>query len=206
MSTIRNPVGPQSPQVYWRRRLVLGLGLLAVIIVIVLIVVRPGAADGKDPGASTAPAASESSSPKPSDEPVVDAGPETPCRPQSVKIEAIADKTAYAAGVIPQLSLQLTNIGASPCTVNAGTTQQVFEVGSGEEAYWLSTDCQTEPVDAPVVLEPNTPLSTAPLAWDRTRSSPCDNSNTAVPAGDATYYFVVKLGELESEPVYFRLL
>lgn len=205
MSTIRNPVGPQSPQVYWRRRLVLGLGLLAVIIVIVLIVVRPGAAEDNGKDTSTPPAVSTSASPPASEEPV-DAGPETPCRTQNIKLEAIADKTAYAAGVIPQLSLQLTNIGATACTINAGTTQQAFEVGSGEEAYWLSTDCQTEPVDAPVVLEPNTPISTTPLTWDRTRSSPCDNSNTAVPAGDATYYFVVRLGELESEPVYFRLL
>ncbi|MFL0711298.1 MAG: hypothetical protein ACJLS2_00255 [Microcella pacifica] len=52
MSTLRNPVGPQPPQVYWRRRLVVGLGILAVIIIIILIVVRPGAGDtATDPGA-----------------------------------------------------------------------------------------------------------------------------------------------------------
>ena len=33
----RNPVGPQPPSVYWRGRLVLGLGWLAVIISVVLI-------------------------------------------------------------------------------------------------------------------------------------------------------------------------
>jgi hypothetical protein len=42
MSTIRNPVGPLPPQIYWRRRIVVGLGVLAVLIIIVLIIVRPG--------------------------------------------------------------------------------------------------------------------------------------------------------------------
>ena len=42
MSTIKHPVGPQSSKVYWRRRLVVGLGLLAVLVIILLIIVRPG--------------------------------------------------------------------------------------------------------------------------------------------------------------------
>ena len=37
MSTFKHPVGPQPSKVYWRRRLLVGLGILAVIVVIVLI-------------------------------------------------------------------------------------------------------------------------------------------------------------------------
>jgi hypothetical protein len=39
--------------------------------------------------------------------------------------------------------------------VNAGTTQQEFIVSSGADVYWSSRDCETEPVDAEVLLEPN---------------------------------------------------
>ena len=55
MSTTKHPVGPQASAVYRRRRLVVGLGLLAVLLIIVLIFVRPGS--GSDPAATPAPAA-----------------------------------------------------------------------------------------------------------------------------------------------------
>jgi len=48
MQSLRQPVGPLPPQVYWRRRLVVGIGLLAVILIVVLILVRPGAEQAGD--------------------------------------------------------------------------------------------------------------------------------------------------------------
>ncbi|MBF0672704.1 MAG: hypothetical protein IR160_08975 [Salinibacterium sp.] len=211
MSTLRNPVGPQPPQVYWRRRLMVLLGLVAVIVVIVLIVVRPGA-DASTPTATEEPSSSEQQTEgDASDErDTVNGEDETAddgtCKTQNLTIEAITDKDAYAGGELPQLTMRLTNIGTVPCILDVTPSKQVFEVGSGAEAYWTSSDCQAESEAIMVTLAPNEPQSTTPLSWDRTRSLPCDASTQPVPAGDATYHLQVRLGELESAKKTFRLL
>ncbi|TQL41956.1 hypothetical protein FB562_2543 [Homoserinimonas aerilata] len=200
MSTFRNPVGPQSPQVYWRRRLLLGLGILVVIIVVVLIIVRPGSGDDTpktDASNSQSPDASTTPSTQPSEQ-VQSEGDD--CKTSSLKLEAVTDKDVYGGGEQPQISMTVTNVGAVACMLNAGSTQQVLTITSGEETYWSSTDCQVNPVDAPILLEPNDPKSTPAIAWDRTRSSTstCEAERSAVPAGGASYHLSVKIGELAS--------
>jgi hypothetical protein len=202
MSTIKHPVGPQPSKVYWRRRLVVLLGLIAVLIVIVLIIVRPGGnADAQKADASDA--ASSSETPSSSDAPptaTADAG--APCAPQSVTVEAVTDAADYAADQQPALSLVVTNTGATACTLNVGTSAQVFTVKSGEDVYWTSTDCQTEASDAPFVLAPGEPVeSAAPILWDRTRSAPdtCDSSERdSAPAEGSSYHLSVSIDGIES--------
>lgn len=194
MSTIMNPVGPQPASVYWRRRIVVGLGLLAVIAIIVLIVFRPGGDD-----TATTP------SPEPS-EPAVTASddPSTTveeCDPLDILLEPITDSNTYAAGTQPQLSLRVTNVGTSKCSINLGTTQQEYRITSGSDSIWSSRDCQVDPVDAVRELDAEESLETPPIAWDRTRSSTstCDTTRSQVGAGGASYHLKVYLGDLESE-------
>jgi hypothetical protein len=192
MSTFRNPVGPQPSRVYWRRRLVVGLGLLAVVVIIVLIVARPGSGE---PEAKKA-----SASPTPTVEAVAPQKEGDPCAPASIKLEPITDKTSYAAGENPMISMKITNTSSVACTINAGSTLQELRITSGNELFWSSKDCQKEPVDAPVILQPNTPQATTPIPWDRTRSSAatCDKERNKVTAGGASYHLRVFLGELKS--------
>ncbi|MCC6376591.1 MAG: hypothetical protein IT191_06190, partial [Microbacteriaceae bacterium] len=151
------------------------------------------------------PNPSDTKQPKPSASQTVD--PSKACAPGVIKLTAATNKSNYAPGENPQLILTLTNEGAVPCTINAGTTKQVFTITSGSETYWKSTDCQQDPVDANVVLEPNIPQSTSPLTWDRTRSSAttCNSSRPAVPAGGASYHLNITLGDLASNDVQFLL-
>ena len=205
MSTIKRPVGPQASTVYRRRRLVVGLGVLAVLLIIILIVVRPGS--GGDPASTAAPAptggaADPASSADPAAAPA--------CDPAVVQVEAITDQGAYDAGDEPELSLSVTNTGSTPCALNAGTSTQVFTITSGADVYWTSTDCQTDPADAEVTLEPGVAVSTkTPLTWDRTRSSPetCEiTDREAVPGEGASYYLSVSVGGVESAgPTQFLL-
>lgn len=203
MSTLRTPVGPQPPQVYWRRRLMVLLGLVAVIVVIVLIVVRPGSGNEATPApdVSTSPSA-----PADAAEEEADTAEDGMCRTQNVIIEAVTDAEAYPGGSNPQIGMRLTNVGSTPCILDVTPSKQVYEIGSANEPYWLSSDCQQEADELMVTLEPNAAQSTALIPWDRTRSIPCDNSTQPVPAGDATYYLQVRLGELESAKLNFRLL
>jgi len=196
MSTFRNPVGPQSSNVYWRRRIVVGLALLAVIVIVLLLFFQPrGTSEPAPDPSETTP---QSQAPTTSDE---------ACAAGAVEVTAATDKSSYAAGENPQITLTLTNVGSAACTINAGTSQQEYLITSGEELYWSSTDCQTEATDAPVILDPNDPKSTAPIVWDRTRSSPttCEADRTKVPAGGASYHLNINLGELKSNDVQFIL-
>ncbi|MCU1505284.1 MAG: hypothetical protein QOG18_2750 [Microbacteriaceae bacterium] len=195
MSTLRNPVGPQSSKVYWRRRLLVGLGALAVIVIIVLIVSRPGSgATGKNPvnmpTTSVTPSVAAAAG-KASDA----------CAPANITLEAVTDQTSYAAGVNPKIAMKITNTGAGSCTINLGSTQQELIITSGTETIWDSKDCQTAAVDTPTVMTAGQSLTTPSIPWDRTRSSTttCATSRPAVTAGGASYHLSVKLGSITSK-------
>lgn len=197
MSTFRTPVGPQPSGVYWRRRLVVGLGLLAVIVIILLIIFQPRGTPQAGP--------SDTQSSAPSAEPTMSA--EEPCSPSVIDITAATDKNSYAPGENPQITLTVTNRGAAACTFNAGTSQQEYLITSGDELYWTSKHCQSGAEDAQVVLQPNKGVSTAPIMWDRTRSDPstCDATRPAVPGGGASYHLNINVGDLASNDVQFIL-
>ncbi|HEY8281017.1 MAG TPA: hypothetical protein VIG28_00940 [Leifsonia sp.] len=220
MSTFKHPVGPQPSRVYWRRRLLVGLGLIAVIVVIILILVRPGASDGApvpapsaSPTASTSPSASASSptsSPSASGTPAaasksspaaaVAAAPQ-PCDKGVVQVKPATDALSYAPGVLPKLSVSITNTGTTSCTIDAGTAQQVFTITSGSDTYWKSSDCQADKADAQVLLQPGKTISSqTPLQWDRTRSDPttCQQARPQVPAGGASYHLAVTVAGIAS--------
>ncbi|WP_348788898.1 hypothetical protein [Leifsonia sp. NPDC080035] len=200
MSTFKHPVGPQPSRVYWRRRLVLLIALLAVIVVIVLIVVRPGSSNGETPKPVTTssgkPTAAATNIPTTS---ASASGQD--CDPASVKVGAVTDASTYSAGQLPQLSVSITNTGTTACKIDAGTAQQVFTITSGTEVYWKSTDCQSEKVDAEVLLQPGKTISSqTPITWDRTRSDPatCQGKREQVPAGGASYHLETSVAGIAS--------
>lgn len=178
------------------------LGLIAVVVAVVLIIVRPGGAQG-EPDKNGAP---ESSAPAASPATTIPteavAADGDPCSPEQITVEPITDKTVYEAGEQPQLSVTITNTGRNVCVLNAGTGAQVFTVTSGEEQYWVSTDCQSDQVDAEVSLTPGTPVSSAaPIVWDRTRSAPdtCEGARETVPAGGASYHLSVSVDGFQND-------
>lgn len=215
MSTFKNPVGPQSNKVYWRRRLIVGLGLIAVIVVIVLIVVRPGSSAGQPNDTSDGSDAQSTSSAPPTDAanptiiPTEQAEAEgKACKAGDIRVTAITDHDHYAPGENPQLQLSIMNAGSKACVWNVGTSKQVYTITSGEETYWLSTDCQTDAVDAAMTLKPGVPVgSAAPITWDRTRSSAdtCDSARDPVTAGGASYHLTVEVDGAKSESKQFIL-
>ena len=112
----------------------------------------------------------------------------------------ITDAASYAAGVQPQLSMSITNSGASACTFDVGTDAQVYVITSGSDQIWNSKDCQKTPTPNKQVLEPSKPVSTTPFAWDRTRSSTttCTGTRPEVTAGGASYHLAVQVGDAKS--------
>ena len=212
MSSLTNPRGPERPAVYWRRRLIVFGVLLAVIVLVIVLIVRLASGPGTEntaatstptPTATPAPTpAPEASTAAPIDEAATtDPGSAAACTADQIRVEAVVNGTSFAADELPQLSLSVTNTGSAACMMNAGTSQQVFTVSSGEEPYWTSTDCQTAPSDQQVLLEPGkTVSSNPPITWDRTRSAPdtCDQPRDPVPAGGASYHLNTSIGGFAS--------
>lgn len=225
MSSLRHPVGPEKPVVYWRRRaLVLG-ALLVVVLVVVLIVVgrgsgatsaapsasaSAGAASG--PGASSAgsagsgsgssrsaaskPAASASAS---ASKPAAADG--STCTKDQIVLTPVLDKSAYGPTEDPKIAMSIKNSGTNSCHLDLGSAQQVLTISSGQEQYWSSKDCQTGGTNQDVTIKSGQTLTTPAIAWDRTRSSTstCDSSRPAVTAGGASYHLQVAVGNIESK-------
>lgn len=203
-----------SPAVYRRRRLALILGIVLIAALVWLLIAQPwrGAADAEpvanpssSPSATTpapTPTATEpTETGNPGDalpEETADAPLEAvACATGAVSVEPLTDKESYAAGESPQISIRLTNTSASPCTINVGTTQQVYTVTSGGDTWWRSTDCQSEPSDMVVTLDAGQVVESAtPVTWDRTRSSvdTCDGDRPQAPGSGASYHVQVSIG------------
>ncbi|MET0844422.1 MAG: hypothetical protein ABWY23_11265 [Mycetocola sp.] len=189
--------GREPRSVYVRRRLWVLAGLVAVIAIIALVIWKPGSTSGAEPDPSPVTKSTSSPSPTPSASP----GEAGECADDAVVVEALTDKSNYVAGELPQLSRRITNTRDSACSINVGTAAQVFTITSGTDTYWTSTDCQVEPADAIVELAAEQSVeSTAPIAWDRTRSSPstCEGDRPAVPAAGASYHLSTSVDGVES--------
>lgn len=191
-----------SPAVYRRRRLVVLLGSLAILTAIVLIIVRPGQATPKPVVTETAvakPTPTVVASPTPT--PTVDVTDYKECTTKNLVVNPVVDSVDYPAGVNPNISLTIQNTGSTACFYNVGTSQQVLTITSGAETYWMSTDCQTESSDTVAILEPGVVYPSAPVVWERVRSSPdtCGGERPVVPAGGASYYLTAKVGDVTSK-------
>lgn len=204
----------RTAAVYRRRRLAVLLALVVVIAVVAAgawaLIARPWEqAPQPDPTPTTAQTTTpESDSPTPTatEESPTPSASETPgiaaCEAADIEVFAVTDADTYAPDQLPQLSISLTNKGATDCTIDVGTATQRYEVTSGNDLWWRSTDCQVESSSMIVTLTAGqTVPSATPLPWDRTRSSTttCDDPNRErAPAGGASYHVAVSIGGFDS--------
>jgi hypothetical protein len=218
MSSLRKPVGPQPPSVYWRRRALVGGAILLVIVVIVLIVVgRGGGASSAAPTTSASasnakPSKSASASPSSSagsttaatapatTAPTASAKDGSTCAKGQITLKPITDATTYGPTQEPKISMSITNTGSSSCHMDLGSAQQVLTITSGSETYWTSKDCQTGGTNQDIAIKAGQTLTTPAITWDRTRSSTttCDSSRASVTAGGASYHLQVSVGNISS--------
>ena len=124
-------------------------------------------------------------------------------------VQPVTSADSFTGDQKPQFSIELTNNGPD-CTLNVGTSAQSFTVTSGDDVWWRSTDCQSEPSDMIVLVTAGqTVTSAAPLEWDRTRSAvgTCgDTTRPVAPGGGASYHLSVEIGGIAStEPKQFLL-
>ena len=183
---------------YWRRRLVVGLGLLAVIIVIVLIVVGPGASKGQPSVAKTPTPSAAAEKPA--------AGPKA-CDKEVIEIVAVTNKAGFDADDKPELALSIENTGSVACTFAVGADVQEYSITTGDQLVWNSTHCQAAAQPVTVELEPGKKLEAQPIIWDRTISSKstCEGDRPKAKAGGASYHLTVTVAKAKSKSQQFVL-
>ncbi|WP_214467893.1 hypothetical protein [Microbacterium flavescens] len=223
--TGETPRRRHSPAVYRRRRIAVLIAVLVVAGLIWLLVAQPwrgNASEGAAPqtektqeGAGSLPVPTAGATPaktptgkastdettggKATPKPTPSGTPAAePCVGSDIAVEAVTSQDAYSNDQVPSFSIRLTNEGDADCTLNVGTSGQVFTVTSGSDTWWRSTDCQSEPSDMVVLLTAGQTVSSAsPLTWDRTRSAvgTCDDeTRPRAPGGGASYHLAVEIG------------
>lgn len=204
------PPGRPSAAVYRRRRLVFGVGALAIILALVLLIVRPGSGTPTATPSATptlpvpTASASLSATPPPTAK-TIDVSKLTTCDPELMEITPLVDgvsSQAYGPSAKPALSFSIKYTGTTECYYNVGTNAQVFTITSGAETYWKSTDCQSGASETLAIFKPGQTEKSAPFAWNRTLSpsrqgGTCDAQSPVVPK-PASYNLKVSVGAANS--------
>ncbi|GAB2690558.1 hypothetical protein [Thalassiella azotivora] len=222
MNRVLRPVGPEESSVYWRRR-ALALVLLVALVLGGWFLVRavagddtpdgaPTAQDGEPQGSATDDAVDDAGDEAGDAEPGAGAGeepaPETtpevpPCEPATLQVTATADATTYPEGVQPTLGMRIRNVGDAECTVDAGSAALELLVVSGADRIWSSDDCQEDSVNDVQVVPPGAELVSS-VQWPRQRSAPGCPADLPQPR-PGTYQLTGRAGEITSEPLAFDL-
>jgi hypothetical protein len=203
MSNWRNPVGPKGRNVYVRRRLLVLLGVVALVVAVVLIIMRPGSSGGAA-GARDVEVPDDLVEVEQQDQAQGD-GEEDPdelqaCAPGRLVVTPIMDSANYGPEDQPMMSLSVENTGDEECSADLGTAGMLFEITSGTDQIWRSSDCQANPDHRAVILPPGEPLVTEGIPWNRERSSPetCELEREPVPGGGASYHLRVTAAGVQS--------
>lgn len=197
MSTVRRPVGPLPPQVYWTRRLMV-LGALVVVVALLwaMLAGGGGTAAADDDADGTAEESGEAGGDG------ATSGART-CTAEDLTLAVTADARAYPEGATPVFTVTIRNAGETSCVVDAGDASRELLITSGSDRIWSSTDCPPEDAERALLLPAGT-TDEATVTWSRERSDAACTEGLPTPR-PGTYRAVVTLVGAESEPVVFDL-
>ena len=198
MTGVVHPVGPEEPQVYWRRRLMIGLAALVTLIVII-----SSFTSGDDPvpvAASAAPtaeavvAAPESSpaptavvaSPtpevlQPTAQPTVPAVAEGECSDADTSIRVVIDRETTAVGEGVHINMIVKNISATPCKRDVGSGANEVTVISGPALIWSTDHCNPNTDKDLVELAPGQEWNVKVVWIGKQTATGCKVTNMADP-------------------------
>lgn len=211
MSNPRNSRGPRrpqqlSPEVYRRRRIVVGAILAILLALVIWIIVSIANFIGGF--------FNHSSDAKPSASASVSANPNAACPTGAVTVIAgignasLQSSNSFAANESPYLWFQLTNNSSSPCTFDAGSAVSFYKITSGSTLVWDSHQCdRSQDASTPVVLQPGVTVSSQPSAWMKVFSSAtgCSTGQKSVPTKGASYHLTATVNGVTSSDVQFML-
>jgi hypothetical protein len=195
------PVGPLPAAVYWRRRAVALLAVVALVAVLGWLLGRVGGGDGDVlAGPAPTPSASQAAPSTPAATPA----PVAACGDDVLEVEATAQAANAPVGAGTRLQLTVRNTGAVPCTRALGQGAVELVVTSGDDRVWSSDDCAPGGDEGVVELAPGQ-VQTARATWSGTRSAAgCPPDQPVAQPG--TYRVTARVGELRVPGQVFRVV
>lgn len=216
-----NPVGPEEPSVYWRRRAAVGVALL-VVIWFAWWLVQAAFGDSGEPtaqepsaspsfGLSMSPSADPGPSatePSASLAPSVSASPSpsataATCKDSNIAVSASTASSSTGVGEGLALTMSVTNTGSAACSRDVGAGANEMRITSGSVLVWSSDFCNTSSAKDKEQLDAGEAFTTS-VTWPGTvteKGCP-DNQPLGQPG---TYNVVARNGSVESEPVTFTV-
>ncbi|HTL24248.1 MAG TPA: hypothetical protein VL281_09485 [Mycobacteriales bacterium] len=199
---VLHPVGPLPASTYWRRRLVLLVGI--VVLVLLLRSCVGGGAKPVSHGSTPTPTptASASSHPSPTATPTRAAGP-LACPDTSLTLTAVPGTPTAPAGSTVRFTLTVRNTGSVACRRDLGGGALEVLVYSGTDRIWSSDDCSTDKGRSVQTLAAGGSLEST-VSWAGKRSAAgCPKDEPVARRG--TYTVRARLGTLRSGRSVFRL-
>lgn len=213
MTGVVHPVGPEEPQVYWRRRLMFGL---AALVTLFAIISSFTGGDNPDPAAATVAPSSEAivTSPTPS-MPAASPTPETiqptaqPTVPAvadgecsdadtSVRVEVDRETTAVGEGV--HINMIVKNISSKTCKRDVGSGANEVTVISGPALIWSTDHCNPNTDKELVELAPGQEWNVKVVWIGKQTAKGCKVRNMAEPGA---YWAHGRNASLNSDGVKF---
>jgi hypothetical protein len=226
---MRLTVGPLSPAVYWRRRVV----VLGAILLFVLVLVYSCAGSGRQPADPKAavpggspqstPSATvltpQTGAPSPTGSPSAAASAQasaasTPtgtagqpaagsggdCPDTEIQLTAIPAQTTAAPGAAVELTLQVKNTSNRACSRDLGSLQQELYLKLGAQKVWSSDTCSNGRDSDVKSLAPNI-VHEYRISWNGRDSTRCSGGVASGPVpSSGQYQLFARLGSKLSEP------
>ena len=194
-----HPVGPEDPQVYWRRRLVIGLATL-----VTLIVIFSSLSGGEDPVA-TAATTSTSPSPEavvttpestpapgvvlspipavlqPTAQPTVPLVADGECSDADTSIRVVVDRETTAVGEGVHINMIVKNISTKTCKRDVGSGANEVTVISGPALIWSTDHCNPKTDKDLVELAPGQEWNVKVVWIGKQTATGCKVTNVAEP-------------------------
>ncbi len=198
MRGFRYPIGPEEPETYWGRRVLVLVAFLAVVGLFIWIVNLVFGGD-KDQEASPATSQSSRGVPLPSMDPSAkttgkapgdpgaeptpeSTGPVPECDPATVKVSLRAETPAKINTDVV-LDVALTNATPDACTIDLAKVPFELKISSGDDRIWSTLDCPTGAPAGVLTLKSVEP-QTFQITWTTKRSAAsCVLSDEDLPAG-----------------------
>ncbi len=179
------PIGPESPSIYWVRRAALLVIVLLILFGIVWVIRAVfGSTSVETPVAEPAVAVTESVTPESELTPLTPVTTDPiDCVDLAILVEATTDSSTYKVGKEPVLSLTIENVGSVACLRDVGPKANELEVKSGGYHVWSSDDCSSNNKTKIVTLEPGDKVAST-ITWSGLLSEPgCPDLSEAAKVG-----------------------
>ena len=220
---MRLTVGPLPAGVYWRRRLLVLVGLATVVLVVAYACTGAPTAGSEQPPPASTPA----STPSPTTtllRPTIGTPPPTtpasqpaytlpvpgatgPCADAELEITASAATAEVTRGQPVDVTIRIKNISARTCVRDVGADVQELRLLDQDRIVWSSDDCNPNTGHDVRSFGPGHQESFT-RRWSGTRSRAGDgsvNCSAGPPDNAATYNLVARLDQKLSAPFALRI-